>query len=194
MARCLARWGLTLVALRDAAERSPAATQWLAQQQPAARAHGASRRWWCGGLAAPAKAAAGTSRGLLVAVDARGRIAWLPVASLGLQDAWIDFLARLQTQTPGPVAAWLHGLDLRRATLLNNWIAAQPRLQVLACPIPLARRARAGRRDPPARAAARWLPILPSSAAAVPPRPWAKCPRRAPALPSLPERRQRTIP
>jgi len=30
VARCLARWGLTLVALRDAAERSPAGRAWLA--------------------------------------------------------------------------------------------------------------------------------------------------------------------
>ena len=75
-----------------------------------------------------------------MAVDARGQAAWLPVPSLSLQDAYIDFLARLQAHTPQPVAAWLHGLALARATQLNDWIAAQPRLQVLACPIALARR------------------------------------------------------
>jgi len=141
VARCLARWGLTLVALRDATGHSPAHAQWLGAQQAPGRGGGTARTWWCGGLSAPATAAVGTARGLLVAVDARGQIAWLPVASLGLQDAYVDFLARLQTQTPSPVVAWLHGLDLRRATRLNDWIAAQPRLQLLACPIPLARRA-----------------------------------------------------
>jgi len=139
VARCLARWGLTLVAIRDAAERSTASTQWLATQQAAAR--GAARTWWCGGLPTPAAATASTSRGLLVAVDARGHAAWLPVASLSLQDAYVDFLARLQVQTTSPVLAWLHGLDLRRASQLNAWIATQPRLQVVACPIALARRA-----------------------------------------------------
>ncbi len=141
VARCLARWGLALPALRDAAGRSAAGAAWLETQQPAARAHGAARTWWCGGLPAPAATAAGTSRGVLVAVDARGQIAWLPAASLGLQDAYVDFFARLQAQAAGPVVAWLSGLDLRRAAQLNDWIAAQPRLQVLACPIALVRRA-----------------------------------------------------
>jgi len=138
VARCLARWGLTLVALRDAAERSDAGRAWLAGQP---RSAGAARTWWCGGLPAPAATAAGSARGLLVAVDARGQIAWLPTPSLSLQDAYIGFLARLQAQTPQPVAAWLHGLALARATQLNDWIATQPRLQVLACPIAPARRA-----------------------------------------------------
>ena len=138
VARCLARWGLTLVALRDAAERTAAGQAWLAAQ---ARGTGAARTWWCGGLPAPAAAASGSARGLLVAVDARGQIAWLPTASLSLQDAYIDFLARLLAQTPQPVAAWLHGLALARAAQLNDWIATQPRLQVLACPIAPARRA-----------------------------------------------------
>jgi sulfate adenylyltransferase subunit 2 len=141
VARCLARWGLTLVALRDAAERTSATAGWLAAQPSAARANGAPRTWWCAGLPAPAAASAGTSRGLLVAVDARGQIAWLPVASLGLQDAYVDFLARLQAHTSSPVVAWLHGLDLRRAAQLNDWIATQPRLQVVACPIAPVRRA-----------------------------------------------------
>jgi sulfate adenylyltransferase subunit 2 len=43
VARCLGRWGLTLVALRDAAERSPAGTAWLAAQPPATRNAGAPR-------------------------------------------------------------------------------------------------------------------------------------------------------
>ena len=137
VARCLARWGLTLVALRDAAERTAAGKQWLAMQP---RAAGAARAWWCGGLPAPAASTASSARGLLVAVDARGQIAWLPVPSLSLQDAYIDFFARLLAQTPQPVAAWLHGLALARATALNDWIATQRRLQVLACPIALARR------------------------------------------------------
>ena len=141
VARCLARWGLTLVALRDAAGHSPVATQWLQAQPAAARSNGAPRTWWCGGLPAPAAASAGSSRGLLVAIDARGQVAWLPVASLSLQAAYVDFLARLQAQTSSPVVAWLHGLDLRRAAPLNDWIATQPRLQVVACPIPPVRRA-----------------------------------------------------
>jgi sulfate adenylyltransferase subunit 2 len=141
VARCLARWGLTLLALRDAAGRSGAGTAWLAAQPTAARGAGAPRSWWCGGLPAPAASAAGSARGLLVAVDARGQIAWLPTPSLSLQDAYIDFLARLQAQTPQPVTAWLHGLALARATRLNDWIATQPRLRVLACPIAPARRA-----------------------------------------------------
>lgn len=137
VARCLARWGLTLVALRHAGLRSDVNAKWLASQ---ATKTGASRIWWCGNLPAPSDAAAGSSRGLLVAIDARGQIAWLPVASLSLQDAYVDFLARLQAQTPSAVIAWLHGLDLRRAAQLNNWIATQPRLRVVACPISIARR------------------------------------------------------
>ena len=126
VARCLARWGLTLVALRDAADRSPASLQWLESQPSAPRTAGTPRTWWCGGL--PAPVAAGSSRGLLVAADARGQIAWMPAASLSLQDAYIDFLARLQARTSSPVVAWLHGLALGRATQLNDWIATQPRL------------------------------------------------------------------
>ena len=167
VARCLARWGLTLVALRDAAERSPAQAQWLSEQPAPARAAGAPRTWWCGALPAPATSAAASARGLLVAVDARGQIAWLPVASLSLQDAWIDFLRRLQAQASQPVVAWLHGLALGRAAQLNDWIATQPRLRVLACPIALARRA------PPADEIARLAPPLaaepfPETTAAVP--------------------------
>ena len=171
-ARCLARWGLTLVALRDAADRSPATAQWLAAQAPATRANGATRTWWCGGLAAPAAASAGTSRGLLVAVDARGQIAWLPVASLSLQDAYVDFLGRLQAQTSSAVVAWLHGLDLRRAAVLNDWIATQPRLQVVACPIPPARRGAPAdeitRLAPPPLAADPFPAAPPSALAASP--------------------------
>jgi len=137
VARCLARWGLTVVALRDAAERTATGQAWLDAQ---ARGAGAARTWWCGGLPAPAAAASGSARGVLVAVDARGQIAWLPAPSLGLQDAYIDFLGRLLAQTPQPVAAWLHGLALARAAQLNDWIATQPRLRVLACPIAPARR------------------------------------------------------
>jgi len=151
-ARCLARWGLTLVALPDAAARAPAQAQWLADQAVAARASGAPRAWWCGALPAPAAVAAARSRGLLVAVDARGQIGWLPVASLALQDAWVDFLRRLQGQASQPVVAWLHGLDLRRATQLNDWVATQPRLRVAPCPIALARRA------PPAAEITRLAP------------------------------------
>ena len=137
VARCLARWGLALVALRDAAARSAAGLAWLAEARPG----GTARAWWCGGLPAPAATAAGSARGLLVAIDARGQIAWLPVASLSLQDAYVDFLARLQVHAAGPACAWLHGLDLRRATQLNDWIATQPRLQVAPCPVAPARRA-----------------------------------------------------
>jgi sulfate adenylyltransferase subunit 2 len=170
VARCLARWGLTLVALRDAAARSPASAAWLAAHPPATRTGGAARTWWCGGLPAPATAATGSSRGLLVAVDARGQIAWLPTPSLSLQDAYVDFLARLQAQASAPVVAWLHGLDLRRATGLNGWIATQSRLQVVACPIPLARRAPPAdeitRLPPPALAADPFaaLPATPALA------------------------------
>ncbi|MEO5689848.1 MAG: sulfate adenylyltransferase subunit CysD [Burkholderiaceae bacterium] len=76
-----------------------------------------------------------------MAVDARGQVAWLPAPSLSLQDAYVDFLARLLAQATSPVVAWLHGLDLRRAAQLNDWITTQPRLQVVACPIALTRRA-----------------------------------------------------
>ena len=135
-ARCLARWGLSLVALRDSAARTPLLAAWLAAQPAASAARGAARTWWCGGLPAPA----GQSRGLLVAVDARGQIAWLPVAHLGLQDGYIDFLGRLLRQTSSPVVAWMHGLDLRRATQLKDWVSGQARLELVDCPIPLARR------------------------------------------------------
>src|SRR5438552_9415586 len=57
VARCLARWGLKLVALRDATGRSGAGTAWLAAQPTAARGAGAPRSWWCGGLPAPAATA-----------------------------------------------------------------------------------------------------------------------------------------
>jgi sulfate adenylyltransferase subunit 2 len=158
IARCLARWGLALVGLRDGAARATSQLAWLDERQ-AARALPADacarrqlpRTWWCGGLPAPAAAGRG-ARGLLVAVDARGQIAWLPVASLARQDAYVDFFARLLRHTASPVEAWLHGPDLRRADALNAWIAAQPRLAVRACPIPLARRA------PPADEVAQLVP------------------------------------
>jgi sulfate adenylyltransferase subunit 2 len=137
VARCLGRWGLALQPLRDAAQRTPTLAAWLAEQQarPAA-----GRLWWCGGIPAPAASPGNASRGLLVAVDARGRIAWLPAASLGLQDAYIDFFRRLLLQARGPVTAWLHGLALQRAADLNAWTNAQPRLQIVACPIAPTRR------------------------------------------------------
>jgi sulfate adenylyltransferase subunit 2 len=187
VARCLGRWGLTLVALRDAAGRSPAGASWLAAQPTAGRGANAPRHWWCGGLAAPV--AGGSARGLLVAVDARGQIAWLPVASLGLQDAYVDFLSRLQAQTPSPVVAWLHGPDLRRAAQLNDWIAAQPRLQVVACPVALVRRAPpAGeilQLTPPPLAADPFAPNPASAAAALAPSPAASVrPPIAPRAPS----------
>jgi sulfate adenylyltransferase subunit 2 len=143
VARCLGRWGLWLTAIKDVAASAPALAAWLAAHQATAHSRAAprasaARTWWCGGLAAPGAGA--SSRGLLVAVDARGQVAWLPVASLGLQEAYIDFLRRLLRQTASPVVAWLHGLDMRRAAQLNAWIATQPRLQVLACALPLARR------------------------------------------------------
>jgi len=143
VARCLARWGLSLVALRDAAGRTPALAEWLAARN--AEAGGVEtpraaspRTWWCGGLPAPATAAG--PRGLLVAIDARGHVAWLPVASLSAQDAYVEFLERLLSQTRSPVDAWLHGLELRRAMQLAAWAATQPRLRLVACPIPVARR------------------------------------------------------
>jgi sulfate adenylyltransferase subunit 2 len=172
VARCLARWGLTLTALRDAAERSPAHAGWLAAQQASTRASGAARPWWCGSLPAPSPVAAAAARGLLVAVDARGQIAWLPAPSLSLQDAYVDFLGRLQGDASGPVTVWLHGPDLRRATRLNDWLAAKPGLQVLACPIPIARRAAPAdeilRLAPPALAADPF-PATPAAPALAPP-------------------------
>src|SRR5262249_19931940 len=77
---------------------------------------------------------------MLVAVDARGRVAWLSVTSLGLQDAYIDFLGRLLRETRGPVVAWLHGLDLRRAEQPGDWAAAGPPLASGDCPLPPPRR------------------------------------------------------
>jgi sulfate adenylyltransferase subunit 2 len=173
VARCLVRWGLSLIALRDAASRTPALADWLEARQAEVRNAGtpraaSPRTWWCGSL--PAPAAGNGSRGLLVAVDARGHIAWLPTASLSLQDAYVEFLARLQSQTASPVVAWLHGLDLRRAAQLNDWIATQPRLQVVACPIPLARRSAPAdeiiKLDPPPLAAAPFSAVTASAALA----------------------------
>src|ERR1700743_1933262 len=46
VARCLARWGLTLVALRDTAERSPASAQWLESQQARAATAAHTRTSW----------------------------------------------------------------------------------------------------------------------------------------------------
>jgi sulfate adenylyltransferase subunit 2 len=180
VARCLGRWGLALVGLRDGAARTAAQSAWLDEHQAC---RGAARVWWCGGLPAPAAGAADASRGLLVAVDARGQVAWLPVASLGFQDAYVDFLGRLLRHTTSPVEAWLHGPDLRRADALNAWIAGQPRLTVRPCPIPLARRA------PPADEVARLVPPPAAAppAAAPAPSPAAARPRpaAAPISPSL---------
>jgi len=154
IARCLTRWGLSLVSLRDAAARSPVMADWLAARhaQPEGETPrgAAPRTWWCGSLPAPGASAG--SRGLLVAVDARGHVAWLPVASLSSQDAYVEFLDRLLLQTQSPVDAWLHGPDLRRAALLMDWAATQPRLRVISCPIPLARR------SPPAAEIAELAP------------------------------------
>ncbi len=144
VARCMARWGLSLVAIRDSAARSPALCDWLAEHQlDSAPRAAASRVWWCGGLPSPAATAGHGSRGLLVAVDARGQIAWLPVASLSLQDGYVDFLTRLLRQTRSAVVAWLHGLDLRRAAQLNDWVGTQQRLTLVDCPVPLSRRSAA---------------------------------------------------
>jgi len=179
-ARCLARWGLALTALRDAAA-TPAHADWLAAHQAAAPTRGAPRVWWCGGLPAPA----GPGRGILVAVDARGQIAWLPVAHLSLQDGYVAFLDRLQRHKRGGLVVWLHGVDLRRATQLNAWIAAQPMLALLDCPIPLGRRAGAAPEisalAPPALPAA---PLTPP--ASEPPRPASRPPAgvRPPATPT----------
>jgi sulfate adenylyltransferase subunit 2 len=179
-ARCLERWGLALVALRDSAARSPALSGWLAAQPAAPRGEG---RAWCGGLPSPlARGALGAGRagGLLVAVDARGRVAWLPVPNLSLQDAYVDFLSRLLRDAGTPLLAWMHGLDLRRAHALNAWAAAQAGLTLVDCPIPLARRSPAAAEiavlqpplppasPPPARPAAPVAAEPPSREAARP--------------------------
>jgi sulfate adenylyltransferase subunit 2 len=161
VARCLARWGLSLVALRDSAAASAVRGGWVAQHAGAtgreAGAHGAARIWWSGALASPFAAAAAGS-GLAVAVDARGQVAWLPVASLARQDTWIDFLGRLLRLQRRPVTAWLHGLDLRRAVQLCAWAGAEARIEIVDCPLPLARRVAVAAeisrlKPPPARAA-----------------------------------------
>ena len=135
-ARCLARWGISVRPLRDVAATSRSQQAWLEAQGQAQAPLPAARVFWCGAL--PAASGGGA---LLVAVDARGAVAWRPVATASQQSAWIDLLARLQRHTASPVVAWLHGPALSHAAHLTAWAATQPRLQLVDCPVAPARRA-----------------------------------------------------
>ena len=167
--------------------------------QAAARRTARTRTWWCGGLPAPASGRGRHSaRGLLVAVDARGQIAWLPVASLSLQDAYIDFLAP-------PAGAGLRNPSSRGCTA---WPWAAPRSSTTgsrrsrACSVArLPDRAgaprAAGRRDrlprtPPPLATDPFPPI--TATARRRPCPGLVARSVRPALHHSPKRRQRTIP
>jgi sulfate adenylyltransferase subunit 2 len=180
VARCLARWGLSLVAVRHSVGAAPDRAAWLAEHAPHAGRPAIARVWWAGALPSPFSGAP-SGNGLVVAADARGLVAWLPVAEVARQDTWIDFLGRLAQLHDRPVTVWLHGLDLRRAAELMAWARAQPRLELVDCPLPLARRmavaAEISRLEPPPVRAA------PPVAAETPLQPALAAGAREPALP-----------
>jgi sulfate adenylyltransferase subunit 2 len=126
--------------MRETAAASRAGASWLDAHAASAlagpdAARPGARTFWCGAVDAPSGDGA-----LLVAVDARGQVAWRPVSTPNQQSAWIDLLDRLLRHTASPVVAWLHGPALSRATQLTAWAATQPRLQLVDCPFGPTRR------------------------------------------------------
>ena len=144
--RLLAGWGLDLLPLRDAAPPADAAAaQWLAQDLPRHLGRARARRArvvWVDQLAV-----GDPSARLLCAASLRGQPAWLPMAAPNQATAYRELLERLLAQAPSPLAVLLHGIDAQRDAGLSAWISAQgARLQVVACPIGLRRRAPAAAR------------------------------------------------
>jgi sulfate adenylyltransferase subunit 2 len=140
LARLLARWGLSLLPLRELAERHAAGRQWLAGcWEPALKAGqvGGPRPLWVGDLRHPELPA---PSGLLVAVTPRGSLRWLAVGRLAQLDSYLDFLGRLDAEGETSWDLHLQGPALDRLPALAAWLQHHPRLQVQACPVqPVAR-------------------------------------------------------
>ena len=135
--RLLERWGLALQALPDAATRSAAASAWAVADWPdlllQAR-HRKAKLLWAGALKHPDLPA---TAGLLLGLNPRGSLQWLPVAKLASADAHIDFMARLLHGNAHHWLLALHGPDLSRAPAITAWLAAQPRIALQPCPVAL---------------------------------------------------------
>ena len=138
VSRLLERWG---VALRSVAESAPPqgpAAAWAAAEWPRllAEARGTGRHLlWAGTRAHPDLP---EGAGLVLTLSPRGSLAWLPVPRLSHQSAYRQLLERLLASDPnGRWTVCLHGPDLSRATALQAWLAAEPRLDLRPCPLPL---------------------------------------------------------
>jgi sulfate adenylyltransferase subunit 2 len=160
--RMLARWGLALPTLREAAQHGADAAAWWRDAWPGiarrARADGCQLLW-----AADTALPGGAAR-LLVVQTLRGSLAWLPVRSVNDAQALFDFVQRVRRTWPGPIALLWHGVSV------NGLAAALPAsaddagdLRLLPCPVGLP----VGAVRPPVPAAS----SLAAAAAATPARP-----------------------
>ncbi|NDY91947.1 sulfate adenylyltransferase subunit CysD [Ideonella sp. TBM-1] len=169
-ARLLERWGMALQPLRTLASRHGAGAAWLAQawQAPEASGKAAPLHLWAGALPHPDRPA---PAGVLVAVNARGSVAWWPVASLQQVEGYQAFLGRLLADHPEqPLRLHLHGPDFSRVPAMMQWLQAHPQLQCRPGPVAPARRmAPEPRPTPPATAAGATANPSPAAATAAAP-------------------------
>ena len=150
--RYLERWSLQWPALRDAAQAGRDGAAWFDAELPAIaqRAHAErATLLWC------ADAALSSGARVLVAQTLRGGVAWLPARAPNDVRTHVDFLERLRQTWPGPLVVLLHGVSAASGALAD-WIARQPGLRVLPCPVGLS--AARGAARPPAGVAAATLP------------------------------------
>ena len=134
LARLLERWGLAVQALPEAAI-TPEQKQWLTQQwHPAlAPAREQGRRLLWGGTLPHPDVPGG---GVLVAVTPRGTLHWLGVQPLHAWPVYQDFFTRLSADNARSWTLWLHGPALAQVPAARQWLAQQPRVQVLSSPLP----------------------------------------------------------
>lgn len=148
LSRLMERWGLGLQPLRDAAASRESDAAWVETHWVPALARCRAERSqlvWAAAMAHPDRRAPG---GLVVAISPRGSLRWLPVKQLSASATYVEFLARLlrgeepaASKQPARWTVYLHGPDLTRAPDVTTWLAGQPGLALLPCPVaPVVRR------------------------------------------------------
>jgi sulfate adenylyltransferase subunit 2 len=104
---------------------------------------------------------------VLCAASLRGQPAWVPLAAPNRASAYRDLLERLLAEEASPLCVLLHGIEPQRDAELAHWIAAQgSRLQIVASPVGLQRRAAASAPAPDAAIVAAEPPTPPAQPAA----------------------------
>jgi sulfate adenylyltransferase subunit 2 len=134
--RMLARWGLVLPTLREAAGASAEATSWVSDQLPAVvqRAHAERAQIvWCAPAVLDGNGGLDRAR-LLVVQTLRGATAWLPAPRWHDAATHFDFVQRLRHDFPGPLVVLLHGAP---PAALAPALAGSAEARLVECPVGL---------------------------------------------------------